>query len=270
MKKTHNCGELRAANKGQTVVLKGWADTRRDHGGLIFIDLRDRRGLTQIAVNPAVSEAALKIAHEVRHEFVLEVTGKVASRPDGTVNKNLPTGEIEILADAIKILNKSKTPPFPMHGAEDATEALRLKYRYLDLRRPEMRDKILLRSAIVRNIRGYLDGHGFLDIETPILTKSTPEGARDYLVPSRLYAGKFFALPQSPLRKRVQLAGISNGRMTCLLVLQQSKNAPATTFQSPSLMAFTSASLPSPLRRSPYDGSSSVIEGLSASFAGMN
>ncbi len=207
MKKTHNCGELRAANKGQKVVLKGWADTRRDHGGLIFIDLRDRRGLTQIAVNPAVSEAALNVAQEVRHEFVLEVTGNVSLRPDGTVNKNLPTGEIEVLADAIKILNKSKTPPFPMHGAEDATEALRLKYRYLDLRRPEMRDKILLRSAIVRNIRGFLDSHGFLDIETPILTKSTPEGARDYLVPSRLYAGKFFALPQSPqLFKQILMA----------------------------------------------------------------
>ncbi|MBI3582303.1 MAG: aspartate--tRNA ligase [Nitrospinae bacterium] len=207
MKKTHNCGELGAANKGEKVVLKGWADTRRDHGGLIFIDLRDRRGITQIAVNPAVSEAAFNLAHEVRHEFVLEVAGTVSLRPDGTVNKNLPTGEIEILADKITILNKSKTTPFPLHGAEDATEALRLKYRYLDLRRPEMRDKILLRSAIVRNIRGYLDSHGFLDIETPILTKSTPEGARDYLVPSRLYAGKFFALPQSPqLFKQILMA----------------------------------------------------------------
>ncbi|MBI3794090.1 MAG: aspartate--tRNA ligase [Nitrospinae bacterium] len=207
MKKTHDCGELRGTDKGKTVVLKGWADTRRDHGGLIFIDLRDRRGLTQIAVNPAVSQSALEIAQEVRPEFVLEVTGKVSQRPDGTVNKNLATGEIEILAEGITILNKSKTPPFPLHGADDSTEALRLKYRYLDLRRPEMRDKILLRSAIVKNIRNFLDANGFLDIETPILTKSTPEGARDYLVPSRLYPGKFFALPQSPqLFKQILMA----------------------------------------------------------------
>jgi len=206
-KRTHNCGELNAAHEGHTVTLKGWLDTRRDHGGLIFVDLRDRYGITQAVLNPDIGKAAFDAGHEIRSEYVLQITGKVHKRPDGTVNKNLSTGEVEVYADELVILNRAKTTPFPLHDAEDATEALRLKYRYLDLRRPEMQKKIILRSAIVRLIRGFLDSRDFLDIETPILTKSTPEGARDYLVPSRLYPGKFFALPQSPqLFKQILMA----------------------------------------------------------------
>ncbi|MBI5179462.1 MAG: aspartate--tRNA ligase [Nitrospinae bacterium] len=206
-KRTHTCGELGTNNNGQTVTLKGWVDTRRDHGGLIFVDLRDRHGVTQIVLNPATSQTAFDLGHEIRSEYVLEITGKVSARPDGTVNKNLATGGIEVYADELEILNRAKTPPFPLSGAADATEALRLEYRYIDLRRPEMQKNIVLRSAVVRFIREYFDSHDFLDIETPMLTKSTPEGARDFLVPSRLYPGKFFALPQSPqLFKQILMA----------------------------------------------------------------
>ena len=197
-KRTHSCGVLGAGNVGDKVTLKGWVSTRRDHGGLIFIDLRDREGITQVVLNPEIDQIAHQKAHEIRSEYVLEITGNVSKRPEGTINKNLKTGEIEIYAEELVILNSSKTPPFPLEEAEEIGEMMRLKYRYLDLRRKKMQENIESRSRLVRIIRNFLDSRGFLDIETPMLTKSTPEGARDYLVPSRLYAGKFFALPQSP------------------------------------------------------------------------
>ncbi|MBI5638073.1 MAG: aspartate--tRNA ligase [Nitrospinae bacterium] len=208
-KRTHNCGQLRKENAGQTVTLKGWVHTRRDHGGLIFIDLRDRHGVTQVVLNPDIGKQAFDAGQEIRSEYVIAITGAVHARPDGTVNKNLATGAVEVYAATLEILNRSKTVPFPIHEfGGDTTEAMRLKYRYLDMRRPEIQQKLITRSMIVRSIRNFLDGEEFLDIETPILTKSTPEGARDYLVPSRLYPGKFFALPQSPqLFKQILMAG---------------------------------------------------------------
>ncbi len=208
-KRTHNCGQLRKENAGQTVTLKGWVHTRRDHGGLIFIDLRDRHGVTQVVLNPDIGKQAFDAGQEIRSEYVIAITGAVQPRPDGTVNKNIATGAVEVYATTLEILNRSKTVPFPIHEfGGDTTEAMRLKYRYLDMRRPEIQQKLITRSMIVRSIRNYLDNEGFLDIETPILTKSTPEGARDYLVPSRLYPGKFFALPQSPqLFKQILMAG---------------------------------------------------------------
>ncbi len=198
IKRTHYCGELTATNDGQTVTLMGWVDTRRDHGGLIFIDLRDRTGIIQVVVRPDISEQSFAKAEEVRSEYVLAITGKVSLRPEGTVNPNLATGEIEVVAEELRVLNRAKTPPFYIEDGIDVDENLRLRYRYLDLRRPEMQRSIILRHKAAKSIRNFLDRHGFLEIETPILTRSTPEGARDYLVPSRVNPGRFYALPQSP------------------------------------------------------------------------
>lgn len=209
--RTQTCGELTASNVGQKVTLAGWVNRRRDHGGLIFIDLRDRYGLTQIICDPERSGEAHRIASEVRSEYVLQVKGTVVRRLPGTENRQLSTGEIEVVAEQITILNPSRTTPFPITNEADLVdESLRLKYRYLDLRRPKMRDNIILRHRVVKFIRDYLDERGFLEIETPILMKSTPEGARDYLVPSRLYPGEFYALPQSPqqLKQLLMVAGM--------------------------------------------------------------
>jgi aspartyl-tRNA synthetase len=197
-KKTHTCGELTKKEVGATVTLMGWVHTRRDHGGLIFVDIRDRGGITQVVFNPETSADAHKLAHEIRSEFVLAVTGKVAPRPGNTVNPKLPTGEIEVIVNDLAILNQAKTPPFMIEDETDVAENLRLKYRYLDLRRPSLQKVLITRHKITQTVRRFLDSQGFVDIETPFLTKSTPEGARDYLVPSRVNPGMFFALPQSP------------------------------------------------------------------------
>jgi len=196
--RSHYCGELNRSNTDQEVVLCGWVHRRRDHGGVIFVDLRDREGLVQVVFDPDIPDIFQR-AEQVRSEYVLKLKGRVRPRPAGTENKELPTGEIEVLGLDLEVLNASETPPIQLdeHG-KDASEDVRLRYRYVDLRRPEMQQRLRARSRITRALRGFLDDHGFLDIETPILTKSTPEGARDYLVPSRTYPGQFFALPQSP------------------------------------------------------------------------
>ncbi len=198
LKRTHDCGSLRASDAGKEVVLAGWVETRRDHGGLIFIDLRDRAGITQIAFSADTDEAALSIADKVRSEYVIAARGKVFLRPEGTANPDLPTGDIEVYINQIEILNTSKTPPFPLTDDTDASEALRLKYRYLDLRRRPLLKSLMARHRICSVVRNFLDKEAFIEVETPMLTKSTPEGARDYLVPSRVNTGKFYALPQSP------------------------------------------------------------------------
>ena len=209
MLKTHNCGQLNLKNQGESVTLAGWVHRRRDHGGLVFIDLRDREGITQVVFNPERSVAAHTTARELRNEYVIQVTGKVTQRPAGTENSHLPTGEIEVLADKLAIFNPSKTPPFYINEDVEVDESLRLKYRYLDLRRPKMQATIILRHRVVKYMRDFLDKEGFLEIETPILLKTPPEGARDYLVPSRLYPGHFYALPQSPqqLKQLLMVAG---------------------------------------------------------------
>ncbi len=196
--RSHYCGDLNRDNLGQEVSLSGWVHRRRDHGGVIFIDLRDRNGLVQVVIDPDNPET-FRMAEQARSEYVVRVVGRVRPRPAGTENPDLATGEIEVLATAITILNTSETPPIHLaeHGPEPSEE-LRLRYRYIDLRRPEMQQRLRVRGQITRALRNFLDDHGFLDIETPILTKSTPEGARDYLVPSRTHPGEFFALPQSP------------------------------------------------------------------------
>ncbi|MFT4412756.1 aspartate--tRNA ligase [Fredinandcohnia humi] len=196
--RTYYCGEITEKAIGEKVKLKGWVQKRRDLGGLIFIDLRDRTGIVQIVFNPDVSLEALKIAESIRNEYVLDVEGIVVAREEGTVNNNLVTGKIEIKVETVSILNAAKTPPFMIADQTDVSEDVRLKYRYLDLRRPVMFETFKMRHNVTKSIRDYLDGEGFLDIETPILTKSTPEGARDYLVPSRVHPGEFYALPQSP------------------------------------------------------------------------
>jgi aspartyl-tRNA synthetase len=196
--KTHHCGKLSKANIGETVILNGWVSVRRDLGGVLFIDLRDRSGIVQIVFNPAFSGDAMAIADRARTEYVIAVKGKVVERDPETFNPNLETGEIEVQAHEIEILNTAKTPPFFIEDGIEIDEQLRLKYRYLDLRRPEMQKTLMLRSKAAKVFRDFLDENGFLEIETPILTKSTPEGARDYLVPSRVHPGEFFALPQSP------------------------------------------------------------------------
>ncbi|WP_168121741.1 aspartate--tRNA ligase [Paenibacillus sp. HB172176] len=198
MLKTHNCGTLTKADVGKEVTLNGWVQRRRDLGGVLFIDLRDRTGIVQTVFNPDFSGDALAIADRARNEFVLAVQGKVVERDAETYNANLATGEIEIRVTTIEVMNAAKTPPFPIEDGVEVDESLRLKYRYLDLRRPEMQKTLLLRSKSAKIFRDFLDGEGFIDVETPILTKSTPEGARDYLVPSRVHEGEFFALPQSP------------------------------------------------------------------------
>jgi aspartyl-tRNA synthetase len=196
MMRTHYCGHVNRELIGQTVTLCGWAHRRRDHGGVIFIDLRDREGMAQIVIDPDTVEA-FATAETVRNEFVLKVTCKVRARPEGTVNKNIPTGEVEMLASDIEVLNPSLTPPF-MLDDDTLSEGVRLEHRYLDLRRPVMQQNMMLRYKVSKNLRDYLDTNGFIEIETPMLTRSTPEGARDYLVPSRIHHGEFFALPQSP------------------------------------------------------------------------
>ena len=198
LKRTHHCEELRSKNIGEEVVIAGWVQRRRDHGGVIFIDLRDRNGLTQVVFNPEENKAVHEKAHNVRSEYVLAVKGKVVERFEGTVNTKLPTGEIEILVSELKVLNEAKTPPFMIEDDIDIAENLRLKYRYLDLRRPSVAKGIKMRHNVSTAVRNFLNGEGFLDMETPMLTKSTPEGARDYLVPSRVNPGAFYALPQSP------------------------------------------------------------------------
>lgn len=198
MLKTHNCGTLTKADVGQIVTLNGWVQRRRDLGGVLFIDLRDRTGIVQTVFNPDFSGEALAVADRARNEFVLAVKGKVVERDPETFNANLATGEIEIRVTEIEVLNAAKTPPFPIEDEVEVDESLRLKYRYLDLRRPEMQKTLLLRAKAAKIFRDYLDGQGFIEVETPILTKSSPEGARDYLVPSRVHEGEFFALPQSP------------------------------------------------------------------------
>ena len=197
-KKTHSCGELRKENIGMEVTLMGWSQSRRDHGGLIFIDLRDRDGISQIVFDPEESVEIHKKAHDIRNEYVVAVKGKVIARMAGARNPNLPTGEIEIKANALKILNSSQNLPIQIGENLEIGDNLRLKYRYLDLRRAKMQKNLNLRHNMCMEIRKYLDGKGFLDIETPFLTKSTPEGARDYVVPSRVNPGEFYALPQSP------------------------------------------------------------------------
>ncbi|MBD0316441.1 MAG: aspartate--tRNA ligase, partial [Nitrospiraceae bacterium] len=196
--RTHRCGELNRSHVGQTVVLNGWVQRRRDHGTVMFIDLRDRTGLTQVVFNAERNALVHQMARALRTECVVSITGQVMARPDESTNPNLPTGEIEVFVDAVDILNEAKTPPFVIEDDADITEAIRLRYRYLDLRRPRMQRLIGLRHAIMQAARGFLNAAGFLEIETPVLTKSTPEGARDYLVPSRVNPGQFFALPQSP------------------------------------------------------------------------
>jgi aspartyl-tRNA synthetase len=194
--RTHYCGHLNRELIGQTVTLCGWAHRRRDHGGVIFIDLRDREGMAQIVIDPDTPEA-FSIAETVRNEFVLKITCKVRARPEGTVNPNIPTGEVEMLASEIEVLNPSLTPPF-MLDDDNLSEMVRLEHRYIDLRRPAMQKNLMLRYRVSKNLRDYLDTAGFIEVETPMLTRSTPEGARDYLVPSRVHHGEFFALPQSP------------------------------------------------------------------------
>jgi len=197
-KRTHTCGQLRASDVGKTVTLNGWVDARRDLGGVIFIDVRDRYGKTQVVFNPQRNPEAHRIAERLRNEYVLSVTGTVERRPAGTENPALPTGEIDILAENLTILNKAETPPFPIEDHIDVNEELRLKYRYLDLRRPAMQRNLLVRNQMYQITHDYFSKLGFIEIETPMLMKSTPEGARDYLVPSRIHRGKFYALPQSP------------------------------------------------------------------------
>ena len=198
MLRTHTCGELNSKHLDEDVILAGWVATRRDHGNLIFIDIRDREGITQVVFNPETSDALHKEAEALRDEYVVQVSGRVRMRPEGTINKKLPTGEIEIVASRLVILNTSQPPVFEIADDADLSEDVRYTYRYLDLRRPKMQKNLMLRHRVCKIMRDYFDEKGFIEVETPILTKSTPEGARDYLVPSRVNLGKFFALPQSP------------------------------------------------------------------------
>lgn len=209
MLKTHSCGELRAEHVGQTVTLAGWVNRRRDMGGVIFIDLRDRAGKAQVVIDAGRSQDAFNVAEQVRGEYVLQISGEVALRPEGLKNPNLATGEIEVLATQVTVLNPAKTPPFLIDRDEVVDETLRLKFRYMDLRREKMQRNLMIRHRAIKFIRDYLDERGFIEVETPILFKSTPEGARDYLVPSRVHPGKFYALPQSPqqLKQLLMVAG---------------------------------------------------------------
>ncbi|MGE8078393.1 aspartate--tRNA ligase [Peribacillus loiseleuriae] len=208
--RSYFCGEVTETAVGEQVTLKGWVQKRRDLGGLIFIDLRDRSGVVQVVFNPDVSKEALAIADKIRTEYVVDIQGKVVVRDESNVNNNIATGKIEILAEAITIINEAKTTPFAITDKTEVSEDLRLKYRYLDLRRPVMFETLKMRHQTTKAVREYLDGAGFLDIETPILTKSTPEGARDYLVPSRVHDGEFYALPQSPqlFKQMLMVSGV--------------------------------------------------------------
>jgi aspartyl-tRNA synthetase len=206
--RSYFCGEVPESAVGEKVTLKGWVQKRRDLGGLIFIDLRDRSGVVQVVFNPDLSKEALQIAEKIRNEFVLDIVGTVVARDEATFNENLKTGKIEVQAEKVTIINEAKTPPFMISDKTDASEDVRLKYRYLDFRRPVIFETLKMRHQVTKQIRDFLDGEGFLDIETPILTKSTPEGARDYLVPSRVHPGEFYALPQSPqLFKQLLMVG---------------------------------------------------------------
>ena len=210
MLKTISCEEIRKDRAGEQVTLAGWVHRRRDHGNLVFIDLRDREGMVQVVFNPELAPEAHGVAQRTRNEWVLQVGGRVSMRPEGTVNPDLPTGEVEVVADRAEVLNESKTPPLYVNEEVEVDELVRLKHRYVDLRRPRMRDILILRHRVVKFIRDFLDKRGFLEVETPILIKSTPEGARDFLVPSRLYPGKFYALPQSPqqLKQLLMVSGV--------------------------------------------------------------
>jgi aspartyl-tRNA synthetase len=209
MRRSHHCQELTADAIGQEVVLMGWVQRRRDHGGVIFVDLRDREGITQVVFNPAVNPEVHDKAQVLRNEYVIAVRGKVEHRPEGMTNPQLFTGEIEVLVIELKLLNAAQTPPFMIEDQVDASETIRLKYRHLDLRRPALQKNLILRHKATASIRSFLNDSGFLDIETPVLTRSTPEGARDYLVPSRVNPGSFFALPQSPqiFKQLLMIAG---------------------------------------------------------------
>ena len=208
MSRTHTSGQLNEQHIGESVQLIGWVQKRRDLGGLIFVDVRDRTGIVQVVFNPEISEAALQVANTLRNEFIIEIKGNVVARAENQINRNIPSGAIEVQAVEISIINEAKNPPFSIENQTDAGEDVRLKYRYLDLRRPVMYDTFKMRSDITKTVRRFLDDEGFLEVETPILTKSTPEGARDYLVPSRVHGGEFYALPQSPqLFKQLLMVG---------------------------------------------------------------
>ncbi len=209
MKRTHHCCELSAADIGKEVVLMGWAAHRRDHGGVIFVDLRDREGITQIVFNPEIEKDVHEKAQDIRSEYVLGVKGKVIARPEDMINPNMKTGSVEVIISELRIFSKAKTPIFPIEDRMEASESVRLQYRYLDLRRSQLKNNLIARHKATLAVRNYLDNKGFIDIETPFLTRSTPEGARDYLVPSRVNPGNFFALPQSPqlFKQLLMIAG---------------------------------------------------------------
>ena len=210
LKRSHSCNDLGAGHIDEEVTLMGWVLRRRDHGGVIFIDLRDRWGITQIVFNPEYNSEAHAKAHGLRSEWVLAVRGRVCKRPEGMANENLHTGAVEIMVHELRILNVSKTPPFPLDEESEVSDSLRLQYRYLDLRRPGMADNLIMRHKACQALRSFLNDENFLEIETPVLTRSTPEGARDYLVPSRVNPGKFYALPQSPqlFKQLLMVAGM--------------------------------------------------------------
>ena len=210
LRRSHHCNVLNKENVGEEVVLMGWVLRRRDHGGVIFIDLRDRHGITQVVFNPEINTEVHAKAHALRSEWVLAVRGVVQARPEGMANPKLVTGDIEVMVGELRILNQSQTPPFPLDEEVEVADTLRLKYRYLDLRRPAMANNLILRHTACQAMRNYLNGEGFLEVETPVLTRSTPEGARDYLVPSRVNPGRFFALPQSPqlFKQLLMVAGM--------------------------------------------------------------